>query len=82
LGALMIRSWRVTWGRDVAEIRKTVGLFADPFDDVGGYLKRLEDYAELGIDMINIGPVPGNPDPAAFVRRFGDELMPRISEIG
>jgi hypothetical protein len=28
-----------------------VGLFADPFDDVDGYLKRLEEYAELGIDM-------------------------------
>jgi F420-dependent oxidoreductase-like protein len=70
-------------GRDVAEGRKTVGLLlADPFDDVDGYLKRLEEYAELGIDMINIGPVPGNPDPAGFVQRFGDELMPRVSEIG
>ena len=69
-------------GRDVAEIRKTVGLLlADPFDDVDGYLKRLEEYAELGIDMINIGPVPGNPDPAGFVQRYGDELMPRVSEI-
>ncbi len=69
-------------GRDVAEIRKTVGLFADPFDDVDGYLKRLEDYAELGIEMINIGPVPGTPDPAGFVQRFGDKLMSRVSEIG
>jgi alkanesulfonate monooxygenase SsuD/methylene tetrahydromethanopterin reductase-like flavin-dependent oxidoreductase (luciferase family) len=69
-------------GRDVAEIRKTVGLLADPFDDVDGYLKRLEEYAELGIDMINIGPVPRDPDPAGFVQRFGDELMPRVSEIG
>jgi F420-dependent oxidoreductase-like protein len=70
-------------GRDVAEVRKTVGLLlADPFDDVDGYLTRLEEYAELGIDMINIGPVPGNPDPAGFVQRFGDELMPRVSEIG
>src|ERR1700744_6797351 len=55
-------------GRDVAEIRKTVGLFADPFDDVDGYLKLLEDYAELGIEMINIGPLPGTPDPAGFVQ--------------
>jgi F420-dependent oxidoreductase-like protein len=71
-----------TVGRDVSEIRKTVGLFADPFADVDGYLKRLEQYAELGIEMINTGPVPGTPDPAGFVQRFGEELMPRISEIG
>ena len=71
-----------TVGRDVTEIRKTVGLFADPFSDVDTYLKRLERYAELGIDMINIGPVPGTPDPVGFVQRFGDELMPKMSGIG
>src|SRR6185437_2600880 len=69
-------------GRDVAEIRKTVGFFEDPFADVDGYLKKLERLAELGVDMINTGPVPGSPDPAGFVKRFGDEVMPRMSEIG
>jgi F420-dependent oxidoreductase-like protein len=68
-------------GRDVTEIRKTVGVFADPFADVDGYLKTLERYAELGIEMINTGPVPGTPDPAGFVARFGEELMPRVAEI-
>ncbi len=71
-----------TVGRDMTEIRKTVGLFADPFADVDGYLKTAERFAELGVDMINTGPVPGNPDPAGFVKRFGDEVMPRISQIG
>ena len=71
-----------TVGRDVAEIHKTVGLFADPFGDIDGYLKTLQHYAELGIETINIGPVPGTPDPAGFVKRFGDELMPRVSGIG
>jgi len=71
-----------TVGRDESEVRKTVGLFADPFADIDGYLKRLERYAELGIEMINIGPVPGTPDPAGFVQRFGDELMPKVAEIG
>jgi F420-dependent oxidoreductase-like protein len=70
-----------TVDRDVAQIRKTVGMFADPFADVDGYLKTLERYAELGIDMINTGPVPGHPDPAGFVQRFGEELMPRVAEI-
>jgi len=71
-----------TVGRDIADIRKTVGLFEDPFADVDGYLKKLERLAELGVDMINTGPVPGSPDPAGFVKRFGDEVMPRMSEIG
>jgi len=71
-----------TVGRDVAEIRKTVGFFEDPFADVDGYLKKLERLAELGVDMINTGPVPGSPDPAGFVKRFGDEVMPKMAEIG
>jgi F420-dependent oxidoreductase-like protein len=72
-----------TVGRDPGEIRKTVGLLVvDPFEDIDGYLKTAESYAELGIDMINAGPVPGNPDPVGFIRRLGDELIPRLAEIG
>jgi F420-dependent oxidoreductase-like protein len=69
-------------GRDVEEIRKTVGVFDDPFADVDKYLEKIERMAGLGVDMINTGPVPGSPDPAGFVKRFGDEVMPRFSEIG
>lgn len=69
-------------GRDPAEIRKTVGLFADPFADPDGYLKTVERYAESGIEMINVGPVPGTPDPVGFVRRLGTELVPKLAEIG
>ena len=57
-----------------------MGLFIDPFDDVDRYLQSVEGLAELGVGMINIGPFPGNPDPAGFVKRFGDEFMPRMSE--
>ena len=71
-----------TVGRDSAQIGKTVGFFADPFEDTGEYLKTVQRYAELGVEMINVGPLPGNPDPVGFVRRLGDELMPRLREIG
>jgi F420-dependent oxidoreductase-like protein len=72
-----------TVGRDPGEIRKTVGLLVvDPFEDIDGYLKTAERYAKLGVDMINAGPVPGNPDPVGFIRRLGDELIPRLLEIG
>ena len=70
-----------TVGRDVAEIRKTVGFFEDPFENLDGYLRKLERFSELGVDMINTGPVPGTPDPVGFVKRFGDEVMPKLSEI-
>jgi F420-dependent oxidoreductase-like protein len=68
-------------GRDPREIRKTVGFFDDPFADTAEYLKTVARYAELGVEMINTGPVPGNPDPVGFIRRFGDEVIPRIAEI-
>jgi hypothetical protein len=45
-------------------------------------LKTVERFAELGVEMINVGPVPGNPDPVGYIRRFGDQLMPRLDEIG
>ena len=72
-----------TVGRDPDEIRKTVGLLVvDPFADIDGYLQTAEGYAKLGVDMINAGPVPGNPDPVGYIRRLGDELVPRLAEIG
>ena len=54
----------------------------DPFEDTDEYLKTVQRYAELGIEMINVGPLPGNPDPVGFIRRFGDQLVPRLAEIG
>lgn len=68
-------------GRDPAEIRKTVGLFADPFADLDGYLKTVEYCAGLGFDLVHTGPLPGHPDPVGFVRRLGDEVLPRVAEI-
>jgi F420-dependent oxidoreductase-like protein len=69
--------------RDPGAIRKTAGglLPVDPFEDTDGYLKTVEHYAELGIEMINVGPLPGNPDPVGFIRRYADELIPRMAEI-
>jgi len=70
--------------RDPGEICKTCGGLAvvDPFEDTDEYLKTVQRYAELGIEMINVGPLPGNPDPVGFIRRFGDQLAPRIAQIG
>lgn len=69
-------------GRDPAEIRKTVGLFADPFTDLDGYLETVQHCADLGFDLVHAGPLPGQPDPVGFVRRLGDEVLPRLAEVG
>lgn len=71
-------------GRDPGDIRKTSGGLAtvDPFEDIDGYLKTVERYANLGVDMINVGPLPGNPDPVGFIHRLGDQVIPRLAEIG
>jgi len=36
----------------------------------------------LGFDLVHTGPLPGNPDPVGFVRRLGDDLVPRLAQIG
>jgi F420-dependent oxidoreductase-like protein len=67
--------------RDPREIRKTVGLFVDPFADMPGFLKTVQRQAELGVESINLGPFSGNPDPVGFIRRLGDEVVPKLAEI-
>jgi F420-dependent oxidoreductase-like protein len=66
-------------GRDFADIRLTAGLFTDPFGDVDDYLRNVDQLADLGFDLINVGPLPGNPDPVGFVKRLGDEVIPRLA---
>ncbi|WP_428342444.1 LLM class F420-dependent oxidoreductase [Mycobacterium sp.] len=67
-------------GRDPAEIRKSASLF-DPFQDIDGYLSTLHCYSALGIDLVTTGPLPGDPDPVGFVKRLGDEVIPRLAQI-
>jgi F420-dependent oxidoreductase-like protein len=66
-------------GRDFADIRLTAGLFTDPFADVDGYLRQVDQRADLGFDLVNVGPLPGNTDPVGFVKRLGDEVIPRLA---
>lgn len=68
-------------GRDFAEIRLTAGMLVDPFEDIDAYLRKAQRYGELGIDLINAGPLPGEPDPVGFVKRLGDEVIPKLGAI-
>jgi hypothetical protein len=48
-------------------------------DDVDGFLKKMERAAKRGISQIWIAAA--SPDPAGFVSRLADEVLPRLSQI-
>jgi hypothetical protein len=53
-----------------------------PFDDLDDYLKTVQRCAGLGVCLINVAVMPVNPDPIGFVRRLGDEVVPKLVGIG
>jgi hypothetical protein len=40
----------------------------------------MEEYAALGISMVEVMPLV--EDPAAFATRLGEEVVPRLAEVG
>ena len=66
--------------RDPASITRTILGMADPLGDVDGFLSSMEDYAALGIQMVDVMPLA--EDPVAYVTRLGEEVVPRLTEIG
>jgi F420-dependent oxidoreductase-like protein len=66
--------------RDPASITRTILGMSDPLADVDAFLKSMEEYAALGISMVEIMPLV--EDPAAFVTRLGEEVVPRLAEVG
>ena len=66
--------------RDPASITRTILGMSDPLADVDAFLGAMEEYAALGISMVEIMPLV--EDPAAFVTRLGEEVVPRLAEVG
>ena len=67
-------------GRDPDSIDRTILGFANPLDDVDAFVSSMAEYAALGIGLVELMP-PG-PDPAGWVRRLGEEVVPRLAELG
>jgi len=67
-------------GRDPAEITKTILGGGDPVGDPDGFLANMDQYAQLGIDLVEI--VPMVPDPVALVSQLAETVVPRLTEIG
>jgi F420-dependent oxidoreductase-like protein len=68
-------------GRDPADIRKTLGILVDPLADVDGFTSTAAEYAALGFDLVNVIPLPHITDPTGFVRRLGEEVVPKLAQV-
>jgi F420-dependent oxidoreductase-like protein len=66
-------------GRDPSEIETTMLAMANPLDDVDGFLRDMEQYAALGVDLVEV--VPPSPDPVGFVTAVTEKIVPRLREI-
>ena len=68
-------------GRDFSQIKLTMmSGQLKPVDDPDGFLRSMEQYAKLGISLVEVAPGVA-PDPVAFVRKL-EPLMPRLAAIG
>ncbi len=65
--------------RDPADIEKTILGFADPLEDVDGFISSMEEYAGLGIELVELMPM--GPDPAGWVAQLGERVVPKLAEI-
>jgi len=68
-------------GRDYDEIAKTtLASRVDPLDDVDAWLTAMQAYADLGVEQVWTSP--DRSDPVGWTERMGEQIVPRLSEIG
>lgn len=66
-------------GRDYDTIEKTVVAARGPLEDRDGFLAEVADYAALGVTEVQVMP---DRHPVEFAQRLGDEVLPRLTDIG
>ena len=68
-------------GRDPATIEKTILVVgSNPLDDVDAFISRMDEYARLGVELAEVVPI--GPDPVAFVSELGEQVVPRLADLG
>ena len=68
-------------GRDYDEIAKTImSTFTRPLDDADSWLGLMQEYADLGVTQVWVGPDAS--DPVGWTERMSAEVLPRLVEIG
>ncbi|MGC4835307.1 LLM class F420-dependent oxidoreductase [Micromonospora vinacea] len=66
-------------GRDYDTIEKTVVASQAPLDDTDAFLAEVSGYAALGVSEVQVTP---DRHPVEFAQRLGDEVLPRLADIG
>jgi F420-dependent oxidoreductase-like protein len=68
-------------GRDYDEIAKTIaGTLNRPLDDVDAWLASMQEYADLGVGQVWVGPDAA--DPVGWTEQMCEQVLPRLAEIG
>jgi hypothetical protein len=65
--------------RDPASIERTIGGSFMDLDDTQSFLKSMEEYAAIGVDLIEV--TPRADDPAKWVADFASHVVPALSEM-
>ena len=64
--------------RDFDTVGITVMATGDPLSDVPRFLAQAEEYAKLGVSVVDLIP---RGDPVKFVRRVGEEVVPALAAL-
>ncbi|RAO39019.1 Alkanesulfonate monooxygenase [Micromonospora saelicesensis] len=75
----VLRGHCATEGRDYDTIEKTVVASQAPLDDTDAFLAEVSEYAALGVTEVQVTP---DRHPVEFAQRLGDEVLPRLADIG
>jgi hypothetical protein len=66
-------------GRDFESVQLTLTTGGEDAE-TDGFLTRMAAYARLGIDQVWIRAAA--PDPAGTAARLGEQVVPRLAELG
>ena len=66
--------------RDPADIQRTILGMVDPLTDVDAFLASMEQYAAHGIQLVEVMPLV--EDPVAWATQLGEQVVPRLAELG
>ncbi len=66
--------------RDPASIETTILAMTDPVADPDGFLASMEEYARLGVRLVEVMPLV--EDPVPWAARLGEQVVPRLAELG
>ncbi|MBO0812643.1 MAG: LLM class F420-dependent oxidoreductase [Microlunatus sp.] len=75
----VLREHCVRLVRDYNRIEKTITYHGDPVQSPDAFLKEMEQYAAIGIDLVTLVPPTG--DPAGWTERMVADVLPRLKSI-